>query len=349
MGLSTGARSPARSADAWLEGPELVLADGTRLPVDLGLPGQFNRANAAMVALAAPAMTAEPEVPGARSGARRTIRHRAGRGAVPGGVGGAGGRKVLVNAAPGAPVRLLLAKNPAGWTAIFDLLDEDRSDRRPVVLSVNARTADGFDTSWLWDVPFERLAGRVVVATGDRRLDLGVRLRYAGVAARWWTIHWTRWTGPARRPAPTPWGHRPRSISSATTPPSPISGRGCDPAPDPESRAVPGAPSLTIAVVYPDLLGTYGDGGNGVILARRADLAWHRGRARPGHFGPPLPVADLYCIGGGEDGPQVRAAESLRADGTLRRRGGPGGGGAGRVRRLPAARPVLPRQRRPAP
>ena len=29
----------------------------------------------------------------------------------------------------------------------------------PVVLSVNARVADGLDTSWLWDVPFERLAG----------------------------------------------------------------------------------------------------------------------------------------------------------------------------------------------
>ena len=30
------------------------------------------------------------------------------------------------------------------------------------------------------------------------------------------------------------------------------------------------AASLTIAVVYPDLLGTYGDGGNGLVLARRA-------------------------------------------------------------------------------
>ena len=82
----------------------------------------------------------------------------------------------------GHPVRLLLAKNPAGWTAIFDLLDEDRAGDGPVVLSVNARTADGFDTSWLWDVPFERLAGRSVLATGERRLDLAVRLRYAGVA-----------------------------------------------------------------------------------------------------------------------------------------------------------------------
>jgi UDP-N-acetylmuramyl tripeptide synthase len=79
------------------------------------------------------------------------------------------------------PVRLLLAKNPAGWTAIFDLLDESGDAAAPVVLSVNARTADGLDTSWLWDVPFERLTERSVVATGDRRLDLAVRLRYAGV------------------------------------------------------------------------------------------------------------------------------------------------------------------------
>ncbi|MGO9857073.1 MAG: hypothetical protein ACLPYY_18790, partial [Acidimicrobiales bacterium] len=34
----------------------------------------------------------------------------------------------------------------------------------------------------------------------------------------------------------------------------------------------------------------------------------------------PLPEADLYCLGGGEDGPQVRAARSLIDDGTLARR-----------------------------
>jgi CobQ-like glutamine amidotransferase family enzyme len=77
--------------------------------------------------------------------------------------------------------------------------------------------------------------------------------------------------------------------------------------------------ALTIAVVYPDLLGTYGDGGNGLILARRA--AW---RGIPvdlvqADSGRPLPSADIYCIGGGEDGPQVRAASALVADGTLHR------------------------------
>jgi lipid II isoglutaminyl synthase (glutamine-hydrolysing) len=77
---------------------------------------------------------------------------------------------------------------------------------------------------------------------------------------------------------------------------------------------------LRIAVVYPDLLGTYGDGGNGVILARRSE--W-RGIAVELVHGPSdavLPEADIYCLGGGEDGPQVRAARSLIDDGTLSRR-----------------------------
>ena len=38
----------------------------------------------------------------------------------------------------------------------------------------------------------------------------------------------------------------------------------------------------------------------------------------------PLPEADLYCLGGGEDGPQVRAARSLIDDGTLARRAAEG-------------------------
>ena len=40
--------------DAWLEGSELVTAEGGRFAWTSRLPGQFNRANAAMVAIAAP-------------------------------------------------------------------------------------------------------------------------------------------------------------------------------------------------------------------------------------------------------------------------------------------------------
>ena len=46
----------------------------------------------------------------------------------------------------------------------------------PVVLSLNAREVDGFDTSWIYDVDFTSLVGRKVVVTGDRRTDLAVRL-----------------------------------------------------------------------------------------------------------------------------------------------------------------------------
>ena len=78
----------------------------------------------------------------------------------------------------GQQVRLLLAKNPAGWQEALEMVD---SSDAPAVVSINARIADGRDPSWLWDVPFERLAGRFVVASGERRHDLAVRLGYAGV------------------------------------------------------------------------------------------------------------------------------------------------------------------------
>jgi hypothetical protein len=77
--------------------------------------------------------------------------------------------------------------------------------------------------------------------------------------------------------------------------------------------------TLRVAVVYPDLLGTYGDGGNGLVLARRA--AWRGIDAEliEAASDAPLPTADLYCLGGGEDGPQVLTARRLRADGGLAR------------------------------
>jgi CobQ-like glutamine amidotransferase family enzyme len=80
---------------------------------------------------------------------------------------------------------------------------------------------------------------------------------------------------------------------------------------------VTSASSLTVVVVYPDLLGTYGDGGNGLILARRA--AW-RGIDTTLVQAPSdrhLPAGDIYCVGGGEDGPEVRAAATLIGEGTL--------------------------------
>lgn len=75
-------------------------------------------------------------------------------------------------------VQLLLAKNPAGW---LEVLDHVVGRPGALVLGINARAADGADPSWLWDVPFEQLAGQHLIVFGDRALDLSVRLHYAGV------------------------------------------------------------------------------------------------------------------------------------------------------------------------
>jgi lipid II isoglutaminyl synthase (glutamine-hydrolysing) len=77
-------------------------------------------------------------------------------------------------------VRLMLAKNPAGWLELLDLL---AGSDRPVVLLFNAEGVDGRDPSWLYDVSFESLRGREVRVQGRRATDLLVRLQYDGVAA----------------------------------------------------------------------------------------------------------------------------------------------------------------------
>jgi lipid II isoglutaminyl synthase (glutamine-hydrolysing) len=74
---------------------------------------------------------------------------------------------------------------------------------------------------------------------------------------------------------------------------------------------------LRIVTVYPDLLGTYGDRGNGLVLRRRAELRGIGVELVEARSDEPLARGDLYCLGGGEDGPQQLAVERLRDDGTL--------------------------------
>jgi len=147
--------------DAWLEGSDLVLADGRRLNIRLQLPGRVNVSNAAMAVAGALALGVDPG-----RAVRAMSRVRA-----------VAGRYQVLNVG-GARVRLLLAKNPAGWAEALDLI---KPPPTPVVVGINAGVADGRDPSWLWDVPFDRLRGRRVVATGERGRDLAVRLRYADV------------------------------------------------------------------------------------------------------------------------------------------------------------------------
>jgi lipid II isoglutaminyl synthase (glutamine-hydrolysing) len=308
--------------DASLGADELLTADGRHLPFRLLLPSRANRANAAMAAVAAGVLGVDEEV---ALGAMAAVADVEGRFAT------------IVH--DDVTTRLLLAKNPAGWAELLDLLD---GGDHPVVIGINARIADGHDPSWLWDVAFERLSDRLVVATGDRSADLAVRLRYAGVAhltvtdqlealaasgapAVDYVGNYTAFQDLRRRlavgrttstgaVAGEPTGSATRAPNGRVVParPVPRPTSGSDTA-VPERPAGPGREStLRIVVIYPDLLGTYGDGGNGLVLAARA--AWRQTPVELvlARSDAPLPTtADLYCIGGGEDGPQIQAAERL--------------------------------------
>jgi hypothetical protein len=71
--------------------------------------------------------------------------------------------------------------------------------------------------------------------------------------------------------------------------------------------------------VYPDLLSTYGDRGNLLVLQRRALLRGIDVEAIEVNSDQPVPrYGDIYLMGGGEDLPQILAARRLAADGGLR-------------------------------
>ncbi|SFT32546.1 UDP-N-acetylmuramyl tripeptide synthase [Actinopolyspora lacussalsi subsp. righensis] len=154
-----GLRRP--NADWTVDAGGLTAPDGASEGLSLPLPGQVNRVNATFALAAAAAL----DIPRAEALDRiRRLRDASGR--------------YEHTTMAGHDVRLLLAKNPASWLEMLDLVAEND---RPLILVVNSRQADGHDVSWLWDIEFERLAGRKVVVTGERALDLAVRLRYAEV------------------------------------------------------------------------------------------------------------------------------------------------------------------------
>jgi lipid II isoglutaminyl synthase (glutamine-hydrolysing) len=78
--------------------------------------------------------------------------------------------------------------------------------------------------------------------------------------------------------------------------------------------------ALRIVWIYPDLLSTYGDRGNLLILGHRARLRGIPVELFEVRSDQPLPdSADIYLLGGGEDGPQALAAQRLITDGGLHR------------------------------
>ncbi|OFS18492.1 type 1 glutamine amidotransferase [Corynebacterium sp. HMSC27B11] len=86
---------------------------------------------------------------------------------------------------------------------------------------------------------------------------------------------------------------------------------------------------LNIGLVLPDVLGTYGDDGNALVLRQRARLRGITAEIHTIRYGEAVPeTLDVYTLGGGEDVAQLLAAEHLRADGGL-------------VRAVGSGRPVL--------
>jgi len=86
----------------------------------------------------------------------------------------------------------------------------------------------------------------------------------------------------------------------------------------PASAAAPPMADVAVALVYPDLLGTYGDAGNARILVER--LRWRGIGAElvTVRLGQAVPSScDVYVLGGGEDRPQALAATELRSSGAL--------------------------------
>ncbi len=138
-----------------------LVVRGSPLALDLQLPGAFNRANAAMALTALSLVGADLTIALARVNSLSSV---AGR--------------FSLRRWRNHRLRLLLAKNPAGFAAMLETLERDDSN---VWVAINARLADGHDPSWLYDVPFELLRGHRVFCFGDRRLDLATRLDYGNV------------------------------------------------------------------------------------------------------------------------------------------------------------------------
>ncbi|MGB6514390.1 MAG: Mur ligase family protein [Mycobacterium sp.] len=162
---STGADFKRPSPQWWFDDDMLYGPDGLALPMRLALPGTVNRGNAAQAVAAAVALGADPV---AAVTAVSGVDEVAGR--------------YRITRVGAHTVRMLLAKNPAGWQEALSMVDKDAAG---VVISVNGQVPDGEDLSWLWDVRFEHFErafkAAPVVAAGERGTDLAVRLGYAGV------------------------------------------------------------------------------------------------------------------------------------------------------------------------
>ncbi len=95
------------------------------------------------------------------------------------------GRQERLNV-DGRDVQVILAKNPAGLNQVLRAITSGRNEQgESLAVFLNDGIADGRDISWIWDVDFEMLSGRLasVTVSGTRAWDMALRLKYAGLEA----------------------------------------------------------------------------------------------------------------------------------------------------------------------
>lgn len=152
-----------RPTPTWAVTKEGLASPGGVDKLQLSLPGQANRGNATQ------AVAAAVEAFG-------VDRHKAIAAAES--VDDVAGRYSTITLG-NRTIRLLLAKNPAGWQEALSMVDREADG---LVIATNGHVADGIDMSWLWDVRFEDFEDLPVKAAGERGTDLAVRLVYADIS-----------------------------------------------------------------------------------------------------------------------------------------------------------------------
>jgi lipid II isoglutaminyl synthase (glutamine-hydrolysing) len=150
-----------------LVGPESsrlhVVTPTADMVLEIPLPGLYNAYNA----LAAVAAASQCQIPDTSIAAIERVT--------------AGSFRMERIEVAGHDVYLALAKNANGYTEVLRTV---LCDRKPkwMLLGLNDCAGKQPDTSWIWDVDFDSLAGLVPapVVCGNRAADLAVRLKYAG-------------------------------------------------------------------------------------------------------------------------------------------------------------------------
>lgn len=88
----------------------------------------------------------------------------------------------------GKNIFLLLSKNPTGFNQSIQAV-LSQNIKPYLLLSLNDRVPDGRDISWIWDVDFEELENASnITITGDRAYDMGLRIKYADIDEKKYTI-----------------------------------------------------------------------------------------------------------------------------------------------------------------